>query len=208
MDMDFYIINHHGVAITDVATTLRKRKDIDLIILDEASEFRNHQTNNYRFLRWVLEKQAKRFWLMTGTPTPTEPPDAWALAKLIAPENVPQHKGEFWRQTMQRVSQHKSVPLKGYEKLVYDAMQPAVRFKKADCMSLPPMTVVRRETTMTAKQQKAFDHMQDDMFAEVAAGTSISAVHAADQINKLRQILCGAVLDKATGSYIPVDHSA
>jgi SNF2 family DNA or RNA helicase len=207
MDVDFYIINHHGIGIKEVAQTLRKRKDIDLIILDEASVFRNHRTNIYRYLEWVLEKIGKRFWLMTGTPTPTEPPDAWALARLIAPENVPRHKGVFERQTMLQVNAVKSVPVKGYEKIVYDAMQPAVRFKKADCMTLPTMTVIRKQTQMSVQQKDAFRQMQDAMIADVKAGVQISAVHAADRVNKLRQILCGVIHDTNTGAYLPLDNT-
>jgi SNF2 family DNA or RNA helicase len=88
MDVDFYIINHHGVALDDVAQTLRKRKDIDLVILDEASAFRNHKTNTYKFLMWVLGKAAKRFWVMTGTPCPTEPADAWAPRSRCPPAGM------------------------------------------------------------------------------------------------------------------------
>ena len=206
-DVDFYIINHHGIAITEIAETLKKRKDIDLIILDEASVFRNHKTNIYRFLQWVLKKQSKRFWLLTGTPTPTEPADAWALCRLIAPENVPVHKGEFWRQTMVQVTPFKAVPKKGYEKIVYDAMQPAVRFKKKDCLNLPPMVVLPRNVGLSKQQKAAFNEMKSEMEAEVSKGVSITAVHAADQINKLRQILCGVIHDKDTGKYVTLPHT-
>ncbi len=206
MDVDFYIINHHGIALKDVAMELRKRKDIDLIILDEASVFRNHRTNMYRYLVWVMEKVAKRFWVMTGTPTPTEPADAWALTRLIAPGNVPIHKGEFERQTMVQVND-RNFPKRGYEKIVYDAMQPAVRFKKSECMDLPPMTIIPKQTSLSKQQQQAFDAMHDEMMAEIKAGVKITAVHAADRVNKLRQILCGAVLDTDTGKYVALDNS-
>ena len=206
MDVDFYILNHHGIALSDVAKTLRQRKDIDLIILDEASVFRNHQTNIYKHLMWVMEKIAKRFWVMTGTPTPTEPADAWALARMISPLSVPQFKGEFERQTMVQVSPTKWVPKKGFEQIVYDAMQPAVRFKKADCLDLPALTIEDRQTKLTKAQKEAYAEMEADMQAEVAAGVDITAVHAADKINKLRQILCGSVLNKDTGKYVTLDH--
>ena len=207
MDVDFYIINHHGIALDDVAKTLRKRKDIDLVILDEASAFRNHKTNMYKFLMWVLGRAAKRFWAMTGTPCPTEPADAWALARMIVPENVPEFKGEFERQTMVQVSATKSVPARGYEKLVYDALQPAVRFKKSECMDLPPMVVTQKQTSLSQDQKDAFAAMLNEMVAEVQPGVSVTAVHAADRVNKLRQILCGAVYDKETERYLTIDHA-
>lgn len=208
MDVDFYIINHHGIERRDVCKELKRRKDIDLIILDEASVFRNHRTNAYRFLNWVLEAKEKRFWCMTGTPCPTEPADAWALARMISPHLVPEHKGEFWRQTMVTPEgSTKAYPRKGYEQIVYDAMQPAVRFRKKDCLQLPTLTVQDRKSVLSAAQVKAFNSMQLTMQASISNGQSLNAVHAADQLMKLRQILCGAAFDPLTGNYNPIDHT-
>jgi len=77
-DFDFYIVNHDGIKLTKVAQELRRRKDINLFILDEASDFRNAKSRRYKFLSWILEKK-QRFWAMTGTPTPNDPTDAWRL---------------------------------------------------------------------------------------------------------------------------------
>src|ERR1700746_3766106 len=162
MDVDFYISNHDMIAHKEVATLVRKRKDIDLIILDEASFFRNSRNLSYKFFAWATENK-KRIWLLTGTPCPNAPTDAWALARLICPMRVPRFFGTFQRMTMRQVSQYKWRPMNGHEQSVFDALQPAWRVRKKDCMSLPPLTVTNHQTRLTAEQEKQFKLMRDYM---------------------------------------------
>lgn len=203
-DLDFYIINHDGIKLTRIAQELRRRKDIDLVILDEASDFRNHKTARYKFLAWMLEKK-DRFWPITGTPTPSEPTDAWALARLVNPKGVPPFLGAFKRATMMQVSQFKWVPRKGAEDIVFKALRPAIRFRKKDCLDLPPVITINVKASLSKEQREAFDSMRNDMRLQLKQG-EINAVNAADQIGKLRQILLGAMRDPTTGQYIVLDH--
>ena len=188
VDADFYILNHDGVTIRCVADAIRKRPDIDMIILDEASMFRNHDTKKYKALVKMI-REDQRLWLLTGTPCPNAPTDAWALAKLVNPSKVPPYLGTFRRLTMMQLSQFKWVPKPEAYQIAYAAMQPAVRFKKKDCIDLPPVVVEERSCGLTTEQIKMFDTMRKEMVAE-AKGAQITAVNAADKINKLRQILC------------------
>jgi SNF2 family DNA or RNA helicase len=204
MDVDFYIANHDMIAHKEVAALVRKRKDIDLIILDEASFFRNSRNLTYKFFAWATEHK-KRVWLMTGTPCPNAPTDAWALARLVCSARVPRFFGTFQRMTMKQVSQYKWHPINGHEKIVFDALQPAIRFRKSECMDLPPLTITNRRTKLTAEQEKSYKLMRDYMILQ-AKTTRITAVNAADAIIKLRQICCGAVKN-GDDSYETIDHS-
>lgn len=204
-DLDFYVMNHEGIKIKDVFEVLRKRKDIDLIIVDEASVFRNAGTDLFKALRKVILGH-QRLWLLTGTPCPNEPTDAWALARLVAPNRVPQFFGQFRRNTMIQVATHKWVPRPEAYKVAYDAMQPAIRFKKADCLTLPPVVTVERQAQLSKEQVKHFkDMMQTTLMQH---GTEkITAVNAADKVNKLRQILCGVIKHpEFDNRYIEIDH--
>ena len=205
MDVDFYICNHDGILRKDVARLVKDRKDIDLIILDEASFFRNATTNKYKYLSWAIANKP-RFWPITGTPYANGPTDAWALARLVNPTNVPKYFGAFKRETMLQVSQFKWVPKKGAEEMAYKAMQPAVRFRKADCLDLPPVIVLDRQSALTKAQRDHFKSMKDDMVIQSRSG-QINAVNAADAINKLRQVLCGAIKNPTTGAYELIDHA-
>lgn len=204
VNADFYILNHDGVQISWLVDHIRKREDIDLVIVDEGSMFRNFGTKKYKALARMLRPD-QRLWWLTGTPCPNAPTDAWAQAKMVSPNRVDQFFGAFRRRTMYQVSQFKWLPKPDAYNIAYEAMQPAVRFKKADCLDLPPVMIEDRECGMTKEQAVAFFDMKTVMMAE-AKERQITAVNAADKINKIRQILCGVVKDPNTGEYLPLPH--
>lgn len=207
IDADFYIINHDGLKIDELRAEIMKRPDIDLVIVDEAGMFRNPKAQKYKALKRVVDNRPDmRLWLMTGTPCPNAPTDAWALARLVDPRRVPQYAGTFQRDTMMKVSQFKWVArVDAFEK-AYAAMQPAVRFKKKDCISLPPVTTQNHSAGTTKAQDIQLKELKDHMVTQAATGEKITAANAADQINKMRQVLCGALKDPKTGSYLKVAH--
>lgn len=204
-DVDFYVMNHDGLGISEIVDAIYKRPDINLIIVDEASMFRNGSTRKYKALAKLLTRQDIRLWMMTGTPCPNSPTDAWALAKLVSPEKVPKFFGAFQRQVMMQISQFKWVPRTDAYSTAYDVMQPAVRFRKADCIDLPPVTYADRQAELSKEQREAFESLRKTMVAE-AKNTQISAVNAADQIGKLRQIATGAIRGP-DGDYITIPHA-
>lgn len=205
-NVDFYVVNHDGLGIRQVRDFLRS-EEIDLFIIDEASKFRNDDTDKYKFLAGIL-KPRHRLWLMTGTPIPNHPVDAWALARMVSPKNVPEHRGTFERSTMYQIPETKKwKPKPQAKEVVYAALQPAVRFEKRDCgLNLPPVTIKRYEARLSKEQQVAFDAMRKEMKAEIASGIYVTAINAADRINKLRQICLGSIKDQATGKYVTIDH--
>ncbi|HEX6825829.1 MAG TPA: DEAD/DEAH box helicase [Nitrospiraceae bacterium] len=202
-DADVYVINHDGLAV--IADEIKDRDDINLTIVDEAAAYRNGQNERYSVLKSVVAKEQMRLWLMTGTPCPNAPTDAWALAKLVNPMNVPTYFTSWKRQTMQQVTTYKWVPRIGSSEMAYNAMQPAVRFRKKDCLDLPPVTFSKRAVKLTPEQEKAYATMHKFMVMQ-ARSTPITAVNAADQIGKLRQILCGVVKNPETGEYDEIPH--
>ena len=205
-DVDFYILNHDGIAIKEIEEIIRKRPDIDLVIVDEAGMFRNHRTNKYKALERIVSREDIRLWLMTGTPCPNAPTDAWALARLVSPTRVPKYFGGFQRATMMQISQFKWVPRPDAFTTAFAAMQPAVRFKKADCLDLPPVTTQDHSCGLTPDQVRAVTELRRSMAAELkAGGGKVTAVNAADKITKMRQILCGSI-KLPDGSYEALPH--
>lgn len=199
---EYAVVNFDGVRI--IADEIANRKDIGLVIIDEASNgYRNASTGRYKILKKMIQPWM-RLWLLTGTPCPNAPTDAWAMARLVNPGGVPQYYGSFQRMTMYQASQFKWLPKPEGYKLAYDAMQPGIRFKKSECLDLPPVTWQKRDCDLSAEQKDAYKKMHAVMEAE-AKGTPVTAVNAADKINKLRQILCGSVKDPTTGKYLDLD---
>lgn len=203
---DFYIINHDGMAV--IQKQLRERTDIDLLIFDEASALRNGSDGKgmYGVLQSLL-RPGMRFWPMTATPCPNAPTDAYALAKLVDPSRVPKFFGSFKRNTMIQVTQFKWVPKPDAFETAYLAMQPAVRFRKKDCLDLPPVVTESRECELSKEQIAAYDAMKRKLVLEQQGKAAITAVNAADQINKLRQICCGVVRNPEDDTYDEIPHA-
>ena len=195
---DICVINHDGIS------TIHKELDaakFDLIILDEASTYKNAQTRRYKLFR-ELAKKTPYLWLLTGTPVTRAPTDAFGLIKLIAPTSFPGGFTLFKELTMTKVGNFKWIPKIDSKEFVYRHMQPAVRFKKKDCIDLPPIMYVNRTCDMTAEQSKAFSLMKKQMVMEQSTGEKITAANAAVKLLKLMQICCGVVKNNQGEHYI------
>jgi SNF2 family DNA or RNA helicase len=185
---EFVIINFDGLAI--VQETIAAG-GFDLIVVDEASAYKNVTTERWKILR-DLCKDIKGLWMLTGTPAAQSPIDAYGLAKLINPDNVPKFFGSFRDQVMYKVGMYRWVPKSNAQDVVHQALQPAIRFEKSQCLDLPDVTFVEREAPLTPQQKKYYQKLKQDMIIQ-AAGEEISSANAATSINKLLQISGGAV---------------
>lgn len=185
---EFVIINFDGVGIVKEEIL---SGGFDLIVVDEASAYKNAQTDRWKALR-DLNKVIKGLWMLTGTPAAQSPADAYGLAKLVNPTAVSPFFGQFKDTVMTKVSMYRWIPKPNAQLIVHKILQPAIRFEKAQCLDLPPVTFVDRDAPLTAQQQKFYTILKKQMLFE-AAGEEISAVNAAVQINKLLQISCGSV---------------
>ena len=192
---EWVITNHDGIV------TMRDSicsGGFDLIIVDEASMFRNSKTDKYRALDMVLRRNPfTRLWLMTATPASKSPTDVWALAKLVNPSKVPVYFDSFRRMVMDKVSAFKWIPKVDGMKIAYEALTPAIRFDKKDCLDLPPVTYITRQATMTPEQKQAYETMRKHMMLHPTDenGAPITAKNAALRLLKLLQIACGGVYD-------------
>lgn len=190
MDADVYIINPDGLnAIIDL---LEKREDIDIVVVDEvAQSARNASTNRWKLLNTIVNKQTPRWcWGLTGTPIPNAPTDAWAQCRLITPATVPPYYGRFRDLVMRQVTQFKWMPREGALDVVQEAMQPAIRYAREDCIDLPPTMYETRTVALTPEQTKLYKEMMNQLKTEYHGG-ELTAVNEAVKMSKLLQICCG-----------------
>jgi SNF2 family DNA or RNA helicase len=194
-DADFVIINYDGVEIVQEAVA---QGGFDLIIIDEATHYKNPQTKRWKVMNALLGPDTW-MWMMTGTPAAQSPLDAYGLAKMLNPNSVPRFMGTFKQQVMWQVTRFKWVPKDDATETVFNALRPAIRFTKDECLDLPEMTYVKREVPLTAQQKKYYQQLHDQMMLH-ADGEEVTAANAAIMMNKLMQISCGAVYsdDKET----------
>ena len=198
-DAEFVIINYDGVEIVKEEVA---NGGFDLIIVDEATHYKNAQSKRWKVLASVIKPETW-LWLMTGTPAAQSPVDAYGLAKLVNPKGVPRFFGAFREMVMHKVTQFKWAPKPTATDTVFNALQPAIRFTKEQCLDLPEMTYVKREVDLTAQQKKYYEILRKQMMA-TADGEQITSANAAVNMNKLLQISCGAVYTD-TGETIEFD---
>jgi SNF2 family DNA or RNA helicase len=200
-DFDVYIINHDGIKSNDTVQLIQQREGLDVIAVDEIASFRNSGTERWKSLNRIINpkvevngkmvvKPKPWVWGLTGTPTPNAPTDAWAQCKLISPARVPGYFGAFRDHVMKPISRFKWGPREGALDVVKNAMQPAIRFSREDCIDLPPTTHVTRQVDLTPDQRKAYNDMLRTFKAEHNGG-QITAINEAVKVSKLIQICCG-----------------
>jgi SNF2 family DNA or RNA helicase len=185
---DYVVINYDGVEIVaeDIADG-----GFDCIIVDEATHYKNAQTKRWKTLNKLVTDKTW-LWMMTGTPAAQSPLDAYGIAKLVNPDGVPRFFGSFRDQVMYKVTQFKWKPKETATDTVYNALQPAIRFTKEECLDLPDMVYVKREVELTRQQAKYYKELKDKLVLQ-AAGEEITAPNAAINMSKLLQISSGAV---------------
>jgi len=185
---EFVIINYDGVCTVESELT---DAGFDLIIMDEANCVKNAQARRSKAIKRLIGPDT-RVWLMTGTPAAQSPEDAYGLAKLVSPERVPKFFGSWRDMVMQRLTQFKWVPKPSARDTVFNALQPAIRHTKEECLDLPDVVYVDRNVPLTKQQEKYYKVLKEQMIA-LAAGEEITAVNAASMLNKLLQLSTGAV---------------
>lgn len=193
---EFVIINYDGIAI--VVDDLIQ-SNFDLVIVDEATHYKNAQTTRWKKLKKIVQDNTW-LWMMTGTPSAQSPVDAYGLAKLVNPTSVPRFFSTFKEQVMFKVSHFTWLPRENAVDIVHNALQPAIRFTKDQCLDLPPMVYTKRKVELTTQQKRYYDKLKSDLVMGIA-GEEVSAVNAAVALNKLLQISAGAVYTDSGEAY-------
>lgn len=200
-DFDVYILNHDGLRVRGVVDALLARGDIDLIVVDEAAVMRSSRTKTYHEMKRLLQPNHK-LWLLTGLPCPNGPEDAFGLGQLVSPGRLPKYFTRWQAETMVKLNQFKWVPKPGAMGRVFEVLQPAIRFKKEDCLDLPPVIRMNRQTNLSQEQEKAYRAMREKMYLQ-QQGQPVTAVNAGVKLGKLLQICCG-VVNSDVGTHVAI----
>jgi len=188
-DYEFVITNYDGLNL--IANEVRNDGRFDLVIVDEANAYKTQTTRRWKALASILGPETY-LWMMTGTPASQSPADAYGLAKLVNPNNVPKFYTAWRDMVMNKVTMFKWAAKPNAAETVHAALQPAIRFTKAQCLDLPAVLTTTRLVPLTPQQAKYYNLLKERM-AATAAGETITAVNAAANLSKLLQISCGAV---------------
>ena len=187
-DYEFVIVNYDGLNL--IADEINADGRFDLVIVDEANAYKTMTTKRWKTLKSILRPDSY-LWMMTGTPASQSPVDAYGLAKLVNPDGVPKFFTAWRDKVMNKITMFKWAPKHDAKDTVFQALQPAIRFTKEQCLDLPPVMTLTREVPLTPQQNKYYNLLKERMLVH-AAGETITAVNAAAGVSKLLQISCGA----------------
>ena len=183
----FVIANYDGLPL--IVEEALKNGEFDLVIADEANAYKNVTTRRWKTLARLIQPHT-HLWMMTGTPAAQSPEDAYGLAKLVSPDRVPKFFTSWRDKVMYQASRFKWVPKSNAYTQVHEALQPAIRFTKKECLDLPPVITETREVRLTPQQANYYKLLKERMVMQTA-GETITAINAAAGVNKLLQISAG-----------------
>jgi SNF2 family DNA or RNA helicase len=161
-------------------------------LVHNCNAYKTVTTKRWKTLKSILTPKT-HLWMMTGTPASQSPADAYGLAKLVNPDNVPMFFTGWRDSVMNKITLYKWSPKPDARDRVFNALQPAIRYSKDQCLDLPPVMTLTREVPLTPQQSKYYNLLKDQMLVQ-AAGEVITAVNAAAMLSKLLQVSCGAAL--------------
>jgi SNF2 family DNA or RNA helicase len=198
---DFYIVNHDGIGVGssksgsgiglgELAAYLRDCPEIDAVIVDEGSVYKDSTTDRYKILRQVI-KNKKYVWWLTGTPVPVEPTNAYAQAKMVR-KDFSESFVSFRERTMTKITNFKWAAKKNGYEVAAGILCPAIRYDRKDCLDLPEVMVQTLDAELSPAQAKAMVELKKTLKAMVGAG-QVNAINEASLRTKLIQISCGSV---------------
>lgn len=193
---DIYIINRENVQwlISESGIPF----NYDMVVIDELSSFKNHQTKRFKALMKMRPK-VKRIVGLTGTPSSNGLMDLWAEFKLL---DMGQRLGRFIGQYRtayfqpdkrngQVVFSYK--PLPGAERQIYDKISDiTISMKSTDHLQMPELMESRYTVYLSDEERKRYVALKEDLVLQLPDG-EITAANAASLSGKLSQMANGAV---------------
>ena len=197
---DIYLINRENVQwlISESGIPF----DFDMVVIDELSSFKNHQTKRFKALMKVRPK-VKRIVGLTGTPSSNGLMDLWAEFRLLDMGErlgrfIGQYRTSYFRpdkQNGQVVFSYK--PLPGAEKQIYGKISDiTISMKSTDHLQMPELINSRYTVYLSEKEDSHYADLKKDLVLQLPDG-EITAANAASLSGKLSQMANGAVYTDA-----------
>ena len=201
---DIYVINRENVKwLVDYLEKYRIPWPFDMVVIDELSSFKNHQSQRWKALRRV-RPHIKRIVGLTGTPASNGLMDLWAETFLI---DGGKRLGRFIGRYREAYFRPGSMnPLTGVvfsyvlrpgaEEAIYNRISDiTVSMKALDYLDMPDCVMVNHPVEMNEGERKLYDKMKKELLVEVN-GETIDAANAAVLSGKLLQMANGAIYNE------------
>lgn len=195
-DADIYIINRENVPWLVEKSGCPFM--FDMVVIDELSSFKNHQTARHKALMRVRPK-VRRIVGLTGTPASQGLMDLFAEFKLL---DMGQRLGRFIGQYRLNyfkpdkvngpiVYSYKLLP--GAEEQIYDKISDiTISMKAVDHLEMPELISTEYPVYLDEKEMEKYESLKKDLILSTTEH-EVTAASAASLVNKLSQMANGAV---------------
>ena len=172
--------------------------DYDMVVIDELSSFKSHNTKRFKSLLKVRPK-VKRIVGLTGTPSSNGLMDLWAEFRILDMGQrlgrfITHYRSNFFdpdKRNQQMIFSYK--PKDGAEDEIYRLISDiTISMKNTDYLKMPECLMNKIVVTLSEKEEKAYNTLKEDLVLSLK-GEEIDAVNAAALSNKLCQMANGAV---------------
>ncbi|HIT02509.1 MAG TPA: DEAD/DEAH box helicase [Candidatus Enterenecus merdae] len=196
---DIWVINRENVSW--LVDYLRNAWPFDMVVLDESSSFKNHQSKRFKAMK-LVRPRIRRLVELTGTPAPNGLEDLWAQIYLLdggqrLGKTISSYREAFFTEDWAHPGQQYRTysPQAGADHRIRAAISDiCVSMKAEDYLELPDYIEDIVPVALDAKARKAYEKLERDMLLEVDEQT-ITAGTAAVLNGKLLQLCSGAVYD-------------
>lgn len=193
-EADIYIVNRENLAWLYQNSCL----DFDMVVLDELSSFKNHQSKRFRAMK-ALRPRVKRIVGLTGTPSGNGLMDLWAEFRILdmgkrLGRYISQYRNLYFQPDKRNgMVVYSYKPLPGAEEIIYHQIADiTVSMKATDYLEMPELVSVAKEVRLSEKEKKRYDELKKSLVLELPGG-EVTAANAASLTMKLSQMANGAI---------------
>lgn len=193
---DIYIINRENVQwlIEESGVVF----NYDMLIIDELSSFKNHDTKRFKSLMKMRPK-VRRVVGLTGTPSSNGLMDLWAEFRLL---DMGQRLGRFigkYRNDYFLPDKYKGNivysyrPLPDAEQRIYDKISDiTISMKSTDHLKMPELIISEYPVKLSEEERQHYEELKEELVLELPDG-DVAASNAGSLSNKLSQMANGAI---------------
>lgn len=195
-DADIYIVNRENLAWLYE----NSRLDFDMVVLDELSSFKNHQSKRFRAMK-AMRPKVKRIVGLTGTPTGNGLMDLWAEFRILdmggggrLGRYISQYRNLYFKPDKRNgMVVYSYKPLPGAEEAIYHQISDiTVSMKATDYLEMPELVSVAKEVRLSETEKKRYDELKKSLVLELPGG-EVTSANAASLTLKLSQMANGAI---------------
>lgn len=189
---DLYIINRENVQWLIESSGMPF--DFDMVVIDELSSFKNHQSKRFRALRKV-RPFVKRIIGLTGTPCSNGLMDLWAQFRLLDKgvrlgKRIGQYRDAYFTPDWNGFTY---TPRKGAEKEIYGKIADiSISMKTTDHLTMPELVMVADKVDLDEDAFRIYKDMEQEMCVEFV-DEPISAANGGVLCGKLTQLASGTI---------------